>query len=97
MQNSVVAKPPEPPKPIVRKPAVVQDFFLEPLPVPDATESESDTVWGLWEHSLKSPGDAQAPQATDFQDFPDTEVGLPPVDAQPQGEPVGGKKSEPKT
>jgi len=29
------------------------DFYLDPLPVPEAIESDSDTAWGLWEHSLQ--------------------------------------------
>jgi hypothetical protein len=77
MQNSAVAIPPDRPKAPERKPSV-PDFSLEPLPVPDATESNTDTAWGLWEHSLKSNEDTRP---ADLQDFPDTEhAGLAPVE-----------------
>jgi hypothetical protein len=39
-----------PPKAPIRS----QDFSLDPLPVPDAIESDSDTAWGLWEHTLQA-------------------------------------------
>jgi hypothetical protein len=40
------------------------DLALDPLPVPDASESDTDTAWGLWEATLDSepnpkPADAQ--------------------------------------
>ena len=28
---------------------------LEPLPLPDVVESDSDTAWGLWQDSLQNP------------------------------------------
>ena len=71
MQNSFVAKPLDPPKSVDRKPAGTHDFSLEPLPVPDATESNTDTAWGLWEHTLKAH--EELTQAADFKDFPETE------------------------
>jgi hypothetical protein len=71
MQNSAVAKPPEIPKSPDRKPAVAHDFSLEPLPVPDATESNTDTAWGLWEHTLKAHEELTQP--ADLKDFPETE------------------------
>jgi hypothetical protein len=39
------------------------DFLLDPLPVPDVVESNTDTAWGRWEESLK----ADEPQP-DFSD-----------------------------
>jgi hypothetical protein len=49
-----------------RGPAVgrTPDFLLDPLPVPDVVESDTDTAWGRWEDSLK----AEDPQP----DFGDT-------------------------
>lgn len=38
------ATPPAAPKPF--------DSLLDPLPVPDVTESDTDTAWGLWEASV---------------------------------------------
>jgi hypothetical protein len=50
-----------------------QDFFLDPLPVPDATESNTDTAWGLWEHTLRSyEEEAQKPPDAKATDFADT-------------------------
>ncbi|RFO95967.1 hypothetical protein DIC66_16205 [Rhodoferax lacus] len=86
MQNGAVAKPPEPPKPADRKPAVAHDFSLDPLPVPDATESNTDTVWGLWEHTLQAQDDSVLPtESGELQDFPDTEyVDLTPTTPPPK-------------
>jgi hypothetical protein len=41
------------------------DFLLDPVPVPDVVESNTDTAWGLWEHSLKTSED---PGEDDAQD-----------------------------
>lgn len=30
------------------------DYSLDPLPVPDALESDSDTAWGLWQDSVQT-------------------------------------------
>lgn len=30
------------------------DFLLDPLPVPEALESDSDTAWGLWQDSVQT-------------------------------------------
>lgn len=48
-----------------------QDFGLDPLPVPEALESNTDTAWGLWEDTLeeqKAGGRASAPPPPDFED-----------------------------
>jgi len=45
--------PPTPPVPPSRSSRRANDFLLEPLPVPDSVESDSDTAWGLWEATLK--------------------------------------------
>jgi hypothetical protein len=82
MQNSVVATPPDRSNSPARKPAAAHDFSLDPLPVPDATESNTDTAWGLWEHTLKSMDEPDVPtQPAELQDFPDTEMSdlLPPL------------------
>jgi hypothetical protein len=51
-----VATTPENPNPGHRKPIAkaVHDYSLDPLPVPDAIESSTDTAWSLWEHTLRS-------------------------------------------
>ncbi len=73
MQNGAVATPPDRSKSSDRKPAA-RDFSLDPLPVPDATESNTDTAWGLWEHTLKSLEEPiPQTQPAELQDFPDTE------------------------
>lgn len=61
------------PKAADPKPVAAQDFLLDPLPVPDATESNTDTAWGLWEYTLQSRENGEAPtQAAELQDFPET-------------------------
>ena len=61
MQNSAMATPPDKSK--------SADFFLDPLPVPEATESNTDTAWGLWENTLRAHEDeAQKDAPPDFQD-----------------------------
>jgi hypothetical protein len=37
-----------------KAPTQTHDFSFDPLPVPDAIESDSDTAWGLWEHTLQA-------------------------------------------
>jgi hypothetical protein len=41
----------------LKAPTRPHDFSLDPLPVPDAIESDSDTAWGLWEHTLQAHDD----------------------------------------
>ena len=50
------------------------DFLLDPLPVPEAIESDGDTVWGLWEDSLEEQKGQQggAPAGDAHPDFEDT-------------------------
>ena len=45
------------------------DFLLDPLPVPEALESDSDTAWGLWELSLQgdTPSAETSTQPADFE------------------------------
>jgi hypothetical protein len=72
----------DPPKPDAdKKPASrIYDGFLEPLPVPDMSESDTETAWGRWEDSFSST--AEAPKA-------DTEEAEPAPpnfeDTQPMG------------
>lgn len=86
MQNSPVAKPPAQPQ-AADKPALSKnDFSLEPLPVPDATESDTDTAWGLWQQTLQSQEEDSAP--SDFADTvlsQDTIHGTIPADLGPDG------------
>ncbi|MDZ7921960.1 hypothetical protein [Rhodoferax sp.] len=57
-------KPPTFPATSKPGPAKPYDSLLDPLPLPDVTESDTDTAWGLWEASVegteKKPG-AEAP------------------------------------
>lgn len=96
MQNSTVAKPPERPKPADAKPAAPRhDFSLDPLPVPDATESDGDTVWGLWQETLQAQDEAQDPPPTDFADTvlsQDSAYGTLPAELVPEGKKQDGKK-----
>ncbi len=67
MQNRLMAtssdksKNPFPPK----APTRTHDFSFDPLPVPDAIESDSDTAWGLWEHTLQAHDTPDTPSDTD--------------------------------
>ena len=58
------------------------DYLLDPVPVPDVTESDSDTAWGLWEHSVQSSDNVARPVAKDTT-FDETVAGelapLPPT------------------
>lgn len=85
MQNTPVSATPDNSNPFNRKPhsKPAQDFFLDPLPVPEATESSTDTAWGLWEHTLRDyEEEAQKPAETEEPGFEDTEVStvIPPLD-----------------
>ena len=44
-------------------PAKPYDALLDPLPLPDVVESDSDTAWGLWQDSLHTGDDADAAAA----------------------------------
>jgi hypothetical protein len=51
------------------------DLTLDPLPVPDVSESDSDTAWGLWEATLE--GQTTPKQADTPPDFEATQpIGL---------------------
>ena len=93
MQNSGVAKPPKSSDSFSvpgRKPAAAPDYFLEPLPVPDATESNTDTAWGLWEHSIQAHEGSgiEATQPAELQDFPETEHGALVPEVRPEVAPL---------
>jgi hypothetical protein len=57
-------KPLPPPAASKSGPAKPYDGLLDPLPVPEVSESDTDTAWGLWQASVeggeKQPG-AEAP------------------------------------
>jgi hypothetical protein len=58
------------------------DFLLDPLPVPEVMESDSDTAWGLWEHSLQADDPASEAPDSDisFDDTVPSELAeLPPL------------------
>ena len=68
MQNNEMTTPSEKFKAAGKK-AVTQDLLLDPLPVPETKESSTDSVWGLWEHTLRAQEEAaKAGPETDFQD-----------------------------
>ena len=47
-------KKPEKSKPAPPPSSRVQDYLLDPVPVPDVVESDSDTAWGLWQDSVQT-------------------------------------------
>ncbi len=51
-------------------PGKAYDASLEPLPLPEVVESDSDTAWGRWEDSLQSfeetPATVPTPLEPDF-------------------------------
>lgn len=50
------------------------DALLDPLPLPEVVESDSDTAWGLWQDSLQSHDDEDMPVApAKDQAYDDTE------------------------
>ncbi|MDE2417497.1 MAG: hypothetical protein KGN32_06795 [Burkholderiales bacterium] len=49
-----MSKKPEKPKSERSPSARVPDYLLDPVPVPDVVESDSDTAWGLWQDSVQS-------------------------------------------
>lgn len=75
MKSDKPVPPADPSKPST--PRVVDlALALDPLPVPDVSESDTDTAWGLWEATLEgapTPQPAVAP--ADFE--PTQPVGLP--------------------
>lgn len=51
------------------------DLVLDPLPVPDVSESDTDTAWGLWEATLE--GEPERKPADTPPDFEPTQpIGL---------------------
>ena len=83
MQNIGVSTTPDKPNPPNRKPRSrpEHDYFLEPLPVPEATESSTDTAWNLWEHTLRGDENpSQLPPDSVQPGFEDTEAAgsIPP-------------------
>lgn len=47
-------KKPENSKPVSSTPSRTPDYLLDPVPVPDVVESDSDTAWGLWQDSVQT-------------------------------------------
>lgn len=81
MHNARVStKPNKPADPLASKPADrAADFLLDPLPVPEAIESNTDTAWGRWEDTLKEFEDGGASDA--HPEFEDT---VPHEDLNPE-------------
>jgi hypothetical protein len=70
----------EKPKDSPAKPArtTVYDPLLDPLPTPEVTESDGDTIWGLWESSLNPEAqDTQIDAQDTLMDAPDTQIEEP--------------------
>lgn len=46
--------------PTERKPSTTIHLYSvnDPIPIPEAVESNTDTAWGLWEDSIAPPKDA---------------------------------------
>lgn len=65
-------KPLFPGKPASSKP---YDALLEPLPLPDVVESDSDTAWGRWEDSLQAY--EETPPAPPVENQPDFDSTVP--------------------
>jgi hypothetical protein len=88
MQNAPMSTRPDKPKDysVPRTPTRLHDFSLEPLPVPDALESDSDTAWGLWENTLQAHDDQRVheEEPPTFDDtVPCQLTELPPEDPKP--------------
>ena len=80
MQNRAMVTRPSKPRETAapRSTAPEPDFSMDPLPVPDAVESDSDTAWGLWQdtvqaHNAGAAAAKPAPGAKPPSDFDDTE------------------------
>ena len=69
MTSDKPAPPSELDKPGTRR---TLDLALDPLPVPEVSESDTDTAWGLWEATLQGK---PAAKSTDAQ--PDFEATQP--------------------
>jgi hypothetical protein len=88
MQNAPMVTRSDKPKDFVapRTPSRTHDFSMDPLPVPDAVESDSDTAWGLWENTLHAHDDkaAQEEEPPVFDDtVPSQLTEYPPEDPKP--------------
>jgi len=59
----------------------VPDYLLDPVPVPDVVESDSDTAWGLWQDSVQSldNGDTQSPGDSRFDQTRPTDLAPTPT------------------
>jgi hypothetical protein len=49
-----MTKKPEKSKPVPSAASRTPDYLLDPVPVPDVVESDSDTAWGLWQDSVQT-------------------------------------------
>lgn len=63
--NPEKPKPPAAPQPGSGRP---YDALLDPLPLPDVVESDSDTAWGLWQNSLQTHEDEEPPATPPAKD-----------------------------
>jgi len=60
-------KPPSSSPPARSSRGAGNDFAFDPLPIPEAVESDSETAWSLWEMTLKQQETAEIPtQPADF-------------------------------
>ena len=52
--KEIMIKKPENSKPVQPATSRTPDYLLDPVPVPDVVESDSDTAWGLWQDSVQT-------------------------------------------
>lgn len=76
---------PQKPQAETKPPPVHLYSQADPIPVPEAVESDTDTAWGLWEDLIapekrQANNDFEPTQAADL--LPDL-PGLPPAKRQP--------------
>lgn len=61
----------KPAKPATDRPpraASAYDFLLDPLPLPEVQESDSDTAWARWEDMLKAESEPVEPEFPVFEE-----------------------------
>ena len=68
----MATKPEKPKSPTPAGGSRVPDYLLDPVPVPDVVESDSDTAWGLWQDSVQSLDDTAAAPISKLTEFDET-------------------------
>jgi hypothetical protein len=80
MVKQVSQKPPAAPKP----PAIHPYSVGDPIPVPEAIESDTESAWGRWEDSISPQDDGSD---TAFQNTVPTDLPPPPSANSPKRRP----------